>query len=230
MNTKFRDRVEAGQLLAQKLKFNYANRSDVLVLGLPRGGVPVAFEVAQALNVPLDVCLVRKLGVPGHKELAMGAIAAQEVMVLNSEIVQSLAISENAIERVAAAERLELERRDRAYRGNRPAPEVRDHTIILVDDGVATGSTLKAALSIIKQQEPKQVVIAVPVAPPEVCHQLKAEVDEVVCLIMPEQLYSISLWYEDFSQTTDEEVRYLLKRAIQQSTTAQFVSMNRMED
>lgn len=213
MKTRFRDRAEAGQLLAEQLKPTYGNRSDVLVLGLPRGGLPVAFEVAQALNAPLDVCLVRKLGVPGHKELAMGAIADHDVMVLNSETVQLLGISQRAIERVAASERVELERRDRLYRGDRPAPSLKNRTIILIDDGVATGSTLKAALSVIKQQQPKELVIAVPVASPKICRELETEVDELVCLLTPESLQAISLWYENFSQTTDEEVRRFLERA-----------------
>jgi putative phosphoribosyl transferase len=213
MKTRFRDRAEAGQLLAEQLKPTYGNRSDVLVLGLPRGGLPVAFEVAQALNAPLDVCLVRKLGVPGHKELAMGAIADHDVMVLNSETVQLLGISQRAIERVAASERVELERRDRAYRGDRPAPSLKNRTIILIDDGVATGSTLKAALSVIKQQQPKGLVIAVPVASPKICRELETKVDELVCLLTPESLQAISLWYENFSQTTDEEVRRFLERA-----------------
>lgn len=213
MKTRFRDRAEAGQLLAEQLKPTYGNRSDVLVLGLPRGGLPVAFEVAQALNAPLDVCLVRKLGVPGHKELAMGAIADHDAMVLNSETVQLLGISQRAIERVAASERVELERRDRAYRGDRPAPSLKNRTIILIDDGVATGSTLKAALSVIKQQQPKELVIAVPVASPKICRELETKVDELVCLLTPESLQAISLWYENFSQTTDEEVRRFLERA-----------------
>ena len=213
MKTRFRDRAEAGQLLAEQLKPTYGNRSDVLVLGLPRGGLPVAFEVAQALNAPLDVCLVRKLGVPGHKELAMGAIADHDAMVLNSETVQLLGISQRAIERAAASERVELERRDRAYRGDRPAPSLKNRTIILIDDGVATGSTLKAALSVIKQQQPKELVIAVPVASPKICRELETKVDELVCLLTPESLQAISLWYENFSQTTDEEVRRFLERA-----------------
>jgi putative phosphoribosyl transferase len=213
MKEQFRDRAEAGQLLAQQLKSNYANRSDVLVLGLPRGGIPVAYEIAQVLHAPLDVCLVRKLGVPGQEELAMGAIGAKEGMVLNQEIVKSLHISQKTIERVADSERQELERRDRAYRGDHPAPEIRDHTVILVDDGIATGSTVKAALSTIQQQNPKELVIAVPVAPPNVCNELKAQVDEVVCLLKPASLSAIGLWYDNFSQTSDEEVRQFLKQA-----------------
>lgn len=219
MKTTFRNRTEAGRLLAQRLKPTYANRSDVLVLGLPRGGVPVAFEVAKVLHTPLDICLVRKLGVPGHKELAMGAIATGDIMILNEEVVRSLSISQTAIEQVAASEQQELERRERAYRGDRPTPDLNQRTIILIDDGIATGSTFKAALTAIKQQQPKCIVAAVPVAPPDVCNQLKAEVDEVVCLSTPQRLSSISLWYEDFSPTTDEEVRYLLALADTQPTT-----------
>lgn len=218
MKKQFRDRAEAGQLLAQQLQSSYGNRSDVLVLGLPRGGIPVAYEIAQVLKAPLDVCLVRKLGVPGHEELAMGAISAKQGMVLNQNVVQSLDISQKTIDRVAASEREELERRDRAYRGDRPAPAIRDHIVILVDDGIATGSTVKAALSTIQQQKPKHLVIAVPVAPPTVCKELKAQVDEVVCLLTPEWLSAIGLWYENFSQTSDEEVRQFLKQAVPPST------------
>jgi putative phosphoribosyl transferase len=218
MKTTFRNRTEAGRLLAKRLKATYANRLDVLVLGLPRGGVPVAFEVAKVLNAPLDICLVRKLGVPGHQELAMGAIATGGIMVINEEVVRSLRISQIAIEQVAARERQELERRERVYRGDRPTPDLSHRTIILIDDGIATGSTLKAALSTIKQQQPEHIVVAVPVAPPDVYTELKSEVDEVVCLLTPEWLCSISLWYEDFSPTTDEEVRYLLAQIIKEQT------------
>ncbi len=213
------NRTEAGRLLAKKLTA-YANRSDVLVLGLPRGGVPVAFEVAKALNLPLDICLVRKLGVPGHKELAMGAIAMGGVMVLNDEVIKWRRISRQAIDAVARRERLELRRRDRLYRGDRPIPDLRNRTVILIDDGIATGSTLRAAIAALRKLQPKSIVVAVPVAPPSTCNQLQAEVDEVVCLRTPEPLSSISLWYEDFSQTTDEEVRRLLARAAREPTVA----------
>ncbi len=218
MKTTFHDRTEAGRLLAKRLKLNYANRSDVLVLGLPRGGVPVAYEVAKVLHAPLDICIVRKLGVPGHKELAMGAIAPGGIMVLNEELVRSLKISQKAIEQVITKEQQELERRDRVYRGDRPVPDLSHRTIILVDDGIATGSTIKAAIFTIKQQQPKRIIVAVPVAPPEVCQELKEEVDEVICLLTPEWLYAIGLWYEDFSPTTDEEVRNLLARTIEEQT------------
>ena len=205
------NRTEAGRLLASKLT-DYANRGDVLVLGLPRGGVPVAYEVALALNAPLDVCLVRKLGVPGRSELAMGAIASGGIRVLNSEIVAGLEIPESVIETVAAKERQELERRERAYRGSRPALEVGGKTVILVDDGIATGATLRAAIAALRSSGPDHLVVAVPVAPPATCSRLEAEVDEVVCLMTPEPFWSIGLWYEDFSQTTDAEVRELLAR------------------
>jgi len=209
MKMQFRDRTEAGQLLAKKLTA-YAYRSDVVVLALPRGGVPVAFEVAKALNVPLDICLVRKLGVPGQKELAMGAIARDDVMVIDHDVVEWLGIKRAVIDRVVAMEQQELQRRDRAYRGSRPIPNVRQRTVILVDDGIATGSTIRAAIATLHQQQPEQIVVAVPVAANATCQELKTEVDQVVCLITPEPLQSISLWYENFSQTTDAEVRNLL--------------------
>lgn len=209
MTRQFRNRTEAGQLLAKRLT-NYANRSDVLVLALPRGGVPVAYEVATALNVPLDICLVRKLGLPGNKELAMGAIAMGGVMVLNDDVVRSLNISQATLEKVAASEQEELERRDRAYRGDRPPPDVRGRMIFLIDDGIATGSTLRAAIATLKQQQPQSIIVAVPVAPLSTYNELKPEVDKVVSLVTPESFYSISVWYDDFTQTTDEEVRTLL--------------------
>ena len=213
MNNTFYNRSEAGRLLAQKLKPIYANRSEVIVLGLPRGGIPVAYEIAQVLNAPLDICLVRKLGVPGHQELAMGAISTGTIVIINEDIVSSLGISKQEIEQVATQEWQELKRRDRVYRGDRPVPNLNHRIVILVDDGIATGSTLKAALTTIRQQQPKRIVIAVPVASPDICQELKDEVDEVVCLLTPEWLYSISLWYDDFSPTTDEEVCRLLALA-----------------
>ncbi len=209
MTKIFRNRSEAGKLLAQSLSA-YANSSEVLVLGLPRGGVPVAFEVAKALQVPLDICLVRKLGVPGYKELAMGAIASGHVIFINEDVVQSLGISQEAIEKVIAAERRELKRRERVYRSGQPAPNIKGKTIILIDDGIATGSTIRAALATLRQQQPQKIVLAIPVAPPEACHSLKAEVDELVCLLAPEWFCAIGLWYEDFAQTTDSQVRQLL--------------------
>lgn len=218
MKFQFRDRTEAGQLLAAQLT-EYANRDDVLVLGLPRGGVPVAYEIAKALHAPLDICLVRKLGVPGQKELAMGAIAPDGVMVLNQEILRSLNISRDTLLAVAAEEKQELERRDRQYRGERPQPEVCDRVVILVDDGIATGSTLRAAVATLRQRQPRQIVAAVPVAPPSTCTGLKAILDGVICLATPDPLHSIGMWYKDFSQTSDQEVQQLLGRLPQESTT-----------
>lgn len=210
----FKDRRSAGQRLTEKLS-QYANRPDVLVLALPRGGVPVAFEVATALNVPLDVFLVRKLGVPSHEELAMGAIASGGVRVLNEDVVRSLNLSEATIDQVAAKEQQELERRERLYRDGRPAPNLREHTVILVDDGLATGATMRAAVMALRQQQPTRIVIAVPVSSPETCQEFEDEVDEIICAVTPRPFYSVGLWYDNFSQTTDEEVRDLLKRAVE---------------
>jgi predicted phosphoribosyltransferase len=208
----FRDRADAGQQLARRLEA-YANRPDVLVLALPRGGVPVGFEVAQALNVPLDVFLVRKLGVPDQPELAMGAVATGGVRVLNEDVVHALRIPPQVIDAVAAEELRELERREHVYREGRPAPDVRGRTVILVDDGLATGSTMRAAVAALRRQDPARIVVAVPTAAPSVCQEFRALVDDVVCLITPEPFYAVGLWYRDFSQTTDEEVRDLLARA-----------------
>ena len=210
---QFRDRTEGGQLLATKLAA-YANRPDVLVLALPRGGVPVAFEVARALHAPLDVIIVRKLGVPGEEELAMGAIASGGVRVLNDDVVQMLAIPEGVINKVAAHEQQELERRERLYRGDRPAYEVRGRTIILVDDGIATGATMRAAVAALRQQQPARIVIAVPAAASSTCEEFAAEVDELVSVIRPDGFFAVGFWYENFSQTTDEEVRDLLQQAM----------------
>lgn len=211
MATRFRDRIDAGQRLAAALKM-YANHSDVVVLALPRGGVPVGFEVAKALNVPFDICLVRKLGVPGHKELAMGAIASDGVRVLNYDIVSWLNISSKTIDTVAARELRELQRRDRAYRGDRPLPDIQNHVVIVVDDGLATGATMRAAITVLRQQNPAKIVVAVPVAPTETCKVLSAEVDQFVCCMMPDPFYAIGLWYENFAQTTDDEVCNLLNK------------------
>ena len=208
----FRDRTDAGRRLAERLG-GYAGRPGVLVLALPRGGVPVAFEVARALGAPLDVFLVRKLGVPGHEELAMGAIATGGVRVVNEAVVRELGIGGEVIDAVAGRERAELERRERAYRGERPAPEVRGRTVILVDDGLATGSTMRAAALAVRRGEPERVVVAAPVAARATCAELRAEVEEVVCAATPEPFFGVGRWYEDFSQTTDEEVRELLARA-----------------
>jgi putative phosphoribosyl transferase len=208
----FHDRREAGRFLAGKL-IRYANRRDVLVLALPRGGVPVAFEVARALNAPLDLFLVRKLGVPGHEELAMGAIASGGVCVLNDDVVRPLRIHRRVIDAIAAEEKAELERREREYRGDRPAPNVQGQTAILIDDGLATGSTMRAAVTALRRLSPARIVVAVPVGAPETCAEFKDEADEAICALEPEPFYSVGLWYKDFSQTTDEEVRDLLERA-----------------
>ena len=212
MSARFCDRREAGRFLARELAA-YANRPDVIVLALPRGGVPVGYEIAQALHAPLDVFLVRKLGVPGHEEYAMGAIASGGVSVLNEEVVQRLGISPYQIETVAAREQRELERRERAYRGERPPPEVSGRTVILVDDGLATGASMQAAVLALRRLQPARIVVAVPVAAPETCEQLREIADEVVCATTPEPFYAVGLWYEDFSQTSDEEVRALLAQA-----------------
>src|SRR5580704_10022853 len=209
MPERFRNRSEAGRLLAEKLTA-YANRSDVLVLALPRGGVPVAYEVARTLGAPLDVFLVRKLGVPGYEELAMGAVATGEVRVLNDQIVNGLDIPGYVIDAVAAHEQQELARRERLYRGGRPPPDVRGRTVVLVDDGLATGATMYAAIEALRQQNPARIVVAVPTASPETCEEMKTKADEVICAITPEPFQAVGRWYQDFSQTTDEEVEALL--------------------
>jgi putative phosphoribosyl transferase len=208
----FKDRTAAGQRLAAELAA-YADRSDVLVLGLPRGGVPVAFEVAKALKAPLDVFLVRKLGVPGQEELAMGAIASGGVRVLNDDIVRSLQLSPATIDRVAEKEQQELERRERLYRDDRPAPDLHGRTVILVDDGLATGATMRAAIKALRQQQPAKLVVGVPVSSSETCQEIGREVDVIVCAETPHPFYSVGLWYNSFPQTTDEEVRDLLIKA-----------------
>ncbi len=206
----FRDRADAGQLLSHKLKA-YTNRLDVLILALPRGGVPVAREIARSLHAPLDVFLVRKLGAPGQEELAMGAIASGGVRVLNDEVVQALRIPPHVIELVTARELRELSRRERLYRDARPAPDAAGKTVILVDDGLATGSTMRAAIAALRQAKPKRIVVAVPVAAARTCEELAEEVDELVCYHMPDPFYSVGFWYEDFSQTGDEEIREMLE-------------------
>jgi erythromycin esterase-like protein/predicted phosphoribosyltransferase len=208
----FRDRREAGRLLAEKLAA-YANRPDVLVLALPRGGVPVAYEVARKLGAPLDAFVVRKLGVPGYEELAMGAVATGGVRVLNGQLVERLGIPEQMIDAVAARERQELARRERLYRGGRPPPDVRGRTVILVDDGLATGATMQAAIEALRQQNPARIVVAVPTASPETCEEMKTKADEVICAMTPEPFHAVGRWYQNFSQTTDEEVHDLLARA-----------------
>jgi len=208
----FRDRTEAGKYLATKL-LSYKDRPDVLVLALPRGGVPVAFEVAQALRVPLDIFLVRKLGVPGHEELAMGAISTGGVLVLNEDTVDYLRIPEHVIDAIAAEELKELERRELAYRGNRAEPDVKGKTVILIDDGLATGSTIRAAAQALRQQQPARIVVAVPVSAPETCDEYRIGVDEIICAVTPEPFLGVGMWYLDFPQTTDDEVRDLIERA-----------------
>ena len=211
---RFRDRTEAGRTLARALS-GYAGRNDVVVLALPRGGVPVAYEVAKELGAPLDVFVVRKLGVPGHEELAMGAIASGGVLVLDEGILRRLGIGQAEIERSVALELRELERREAAYRGHRPPPDLKGKTATLVDDGLATGATMRAAARAVRRFDPARVVVAVPVASRQTCDEFRNDVDEIVCAITPEPFYSVGLWYEDFSQTTDDEVRDLLARASQ---------------
>jgi putative phosphoribosyl transferase len=208
----FRNRTEAGRLLAARL-MKYAGRSDVLVLALPRGGVPVALEVARTLHAPLDVFLVRKLGLPGHQELAMGALATGGIRILNEDVIRTLRIPDEVVDAVAAGEQEELERRERVYRGGRPAPDVRGRIVVLVDDGLATGSTMRAAVAALRRQGPAQIVVAVPVGAPETCAEFQDEADEAICVRAPEPFYAVGLWYEDFSQITDEEVHDLLERA-----------------
>jgi putative phosphoribosyl transferase len=211
----FRNRAHAGQVLATLLT-DYADRDDVVVLALPRGGVPVAFEIAQALHTPMDVFLVRKLGLPGQEELAMGAIASGGVRVLNDEVVGYLGIPQSVIDSVAHTETQELERRERIYRGARAAPDVRGRTVILVDDGLATGSTMRAAIAALRQQQPARIIVAVPTAAASTCQELQKEVDRVICAATPEPFYGVGQWYEDFSQTTDDEVGHLLEGAAEQ--------------
>jgi putative phosphoribosyl transferase len=212
MRDRFRDRMEAGQLLSEKLA-HYANQSKVMVLGLPRGGVPVAFEVAKALHVPLDVFLVRKLGTPGRCELAMGAIATGGVRVLNEEVVKALGIPMETIEAVTEEEKQELKRRELAYRGSETEPRLCGKTVILVDDGIATGSTVRAAVRALIAQDLARLVLAVPIVAASTYNELREEVDEMVALMMPRRFYGVGEWYEDFSQTGDAEVTDLLERA-----------------
>lgn len=208
----FKDRVEAGELLAEQL-LQYKDDGDVVVLTLPRGGVPVGFQVAKALNVPLDILLVRKLGVPFQEELAMGAIASGGVTVFNNDILRMINISSDAIEEVKKRELAVLHHREKLYRGNRPFPDMKGKTIILIDDGIATGATMRAAIHALKKLQCKKIIVATPVAPPDTYEFLREEADEVLCLEMPYPFYAIGSWYHDFSQTSDEEVQDLLAQA-----------------
>jgi predicted phosphoribosyltransferase len=208
----FRDRVDAGRRLAEKLR-HYAKRPDVLVLALPRGGVPVGYEVARALSAPLDVFLVRKLGFPGQEEFAMGAIASGGARVLNTNLLQRFHVTPETVDAIAAKELRELERREQAYRGSNPLPAVRGKTVILVDDGLATGASMYAAAAALRQRGPARIVVAVPVGAPSSCEEFAGVADEVVCAETPEPFRAVGEWYDEFSQTTDEEVRELLRRA-----------------
>jgi predicted phosphoribosyltransferase len=208
----FRDRFDAGRHLAARLR-HYAGRPDVVVLALPRGGVPVGYEVARALGASLDVFVVRKLGVPGHEELAMGAIASGGVRVLNKEVLRELPISDEDLDAVSAREQLELSRREEEYRGARPPADVRGKTVILVDDGLATGSTMRAAVAALRRLGPARIVVAVPVGARSTCAELAREADEAVCAEEPEPFHAVGLWYYDFAQTSDDEVRDLLAQA-----------------
>lgn len=214
----FRNRREAGRILADRL-LHYAD-ADVIVLALPRGGVPVGHEIARSLRAPLDVYVVRKLGVPGHEELAMGAIAPRDARVLNEDVVADLGVTEEDIARVAAQETKELNRREQLYRGERPPLDVEGQTVVLVDDGLATGSTMRAAIMALRAQQPSRIVVAVPVGASQICADLEREADEVVCALRPERMGAISLFYDDFSQTTDEEVRSLLEEPEHQESHA----------
>lgn len=214
----FKDRVDAGEILANKLS-KYAAENP-LVLGLPRGGVPVAFEVAKALKAPLDVYIVRKLGVPGHEELAMGAIATGDVRVLNESVIGPLQISKEAIETETKKEKEELKRRERVYRSGRAPLNVANRTVLLIDDGIATGSTIKAAIAALKKQKAGKIIVGVPVAPSSTIEELKEEVDDVLCISTPDVFIAISVWYDEFPQTTDEQVRELLKKAETQKQIA----------
>lgn len=208
----FQDRADAGRQLAEKLT-DYQGRRDVVVLGLPRGGIPVAYEVAKLLNASLDIFLVRKLGLPGHEELAMGAIASGGVRVLNKEVIDGLRIPDNVIDAVAEREQQELERRERAYRNERLALPLHDQVTILVDDGLATGASMAAAVTALRVQSPAQIIVAVPVAAAEACEVFQNKVDHTLCLEQPQPFFSVGLWYSDFAQVRDDEVHDLLAQA-----------------
>ena len=211
MSARFQNREEAGRILAAKLML-YANRPDTLILALPRGGVPIGYEIARALNLPLDVIIVRKLGVPGHEELAMGAIASGGVRVLNRSVIESLRIPPDSLEAVEKREALELMRCEATYRGNRQPASVKGKTVILVDDGVATGSTMRVAISALREQHAGRIIVATPVAPPTVCWEMEALVEDFVALVMPEDFFGVGQWYGDFTQVSDDTVYELLRK------------------
>jgi len=213
MAERFINRSDAGRQLAAVLAQRYAARGDVLVLGLPRGGVPVAFEIAMALDSPLDVFIVRKLGLPGHEEFGIGAIASGGVRVVDDTVLRAYGVDAETLDRITERERRELERRERLYRDDRPFPSIVDRVVILVDDGLATGSTMRAAVAALRAEGPREIVVAVPVGARETCAAMTELADDVVCLSTPEPFYAVGLWYEDFEQTEDEEVHALLERA-----------------
>lgn len=222
MHKRFKDRIEAGELVAQRL-MRYAGRDDVIVLALPRGGVPVGFVVADKLDVPLDILLVRKLGFPGREEYAMGAIASGGVSVLHDEVVERFGIPLFEVEAVKQRELKEIERREKLYRANRPALPLQGRVVIIVDDGIATGSTMAAAVKCLRHFKPARIIIAVPVAPPDTYQELRPEVDEFICLSMPEPFFAVGAWYKEFDQTSDDEVKSLLVRADQEYAQRQLV-------
>ncbi|HAT6977452.1 TPA: phosphoribosyltransferase [Legionella pneumophila] len=209
---RFQDRYQAGQLLGDKLK-SYANRNDVIVLALPRGGVPVAAMISEVINAPLDLMIVRKLGVPGHEELAFGALASNKITVYNEELLQYLQLSQKDINQVISQEENELARRNRTYRGDKLFPDLKNKIVILVDDGIATGASMRVAVLALRKESPKKIIVAVPVAPEDMNDIMKNVADEYVCLISPLSFNAVGLWYEDFSQTEDEEVLYLLNKS-----------------
>ena len=221
MRPYFTDRIDAGRRLAAALS-SYAGRADTLVLALPRGGVPVAFEVARTLDAPLDVFVVRKLGVPGHEEFAMGAIATGGATLIDDTIVRQLRVTGAELDTVVRKEMRELERRERRFRGNRPPPDIAGRTVIVVDDGLATGSSMRVAVAALRQEHPGRIVVAVPIAPPETCAALRRDADDVVCAVTPEPFYAVGLWYDDFTQTTDDEVHDLLERGRSELAAAPF--------
>lgn len=219
MDSRFRDRRDAGRRLAAELQ-RYSARPDVIVLALPRGGVPVAYEIAKALHAPLDVFVVRKLGLPWHAEVAMGALAPGGVRVLDEKLIREARVSDEEVRRVTAVEQAELERREQRYRGDRPFPALTGKIVLLVDDGLATGSSMRAAVVALRKENPSRIVVAVPVAAPETCDAFRDITDDVICAETPERFEAVGLWYDDFSQTTDDEVRDLLSRATRDATAA----------